>query len=52
MKFCPECGFKFEGNEKFCPECGFKVEQYQKTDEKIKYQSSEEMIKSKLKSFL
>lgn len=50
MKFCPECGFKFEGNEKFCPECGFKVEQYQKTDEKIKYQSSEEMIKSKLKA--
>ncbi len=22
-KFCPECGFKLEGNFNFCPECGF-----------------------------
>ena len=25
FKFCPECGFKFDGEYKFCPECGYKL---------------------------
>ena len=24
-KFCPECGFKLNGEYKFCPECGFNL---------------------------
>lgn len=24
-KFCPECGYKLDGEYKFCPECGFKL---------------------------
>lgn len=27
MKFCPECGTKFEGSPKFCPECGTRFTQ-------------------------
>ena len=25
FKFCPECGFKLNGEYKFCPECGYKL---------------------------
>lgn len=25
IKFCPECGFKFDREYRFCPECGFKI---------------------------
>lgn len=25
FKFCPECGFKLDGQYKFCPECGYKL---------------------------
>lgn len=24
-KFCPECGYKLDGEYKFCPECGYKL---------------------------
>ena len=25
FKFCPECGYKLDGQYKFCPECGYKL---------------------------
>lgn len=25
FKFCPECGYKLDGEYKFCPECGYKL---------------------------
>lgn len=54
MKFCPECGSKFEGNVKFCPECGYKIakndsnrNELVENNEKV---HSEDYIKNVLKS--
>lgn len=55
MKYCPECGYKLEGNVKFCPECGYKLSELQKQGdsflgEKTKFASSEDLIKFFLKN--
>ena len=48
FKFCPECGFKLNGEYKFCPECGYKLAQ---SGEKAPQQAlnKEPQIQTKIK---